>query len=483
MKPMRPLALFAPLFLLALWRCGKNDHLPLFSAPDGGITDSGNLVIFGYDDASSSSSGSSGIDATVDQPVDAAKPDSPLLQRGVWKLIPGINNPNCLIAENAAEAVAPLEWQPCANNRAGCKKLKKTWTNLPGAGFGVGSYGEPRVVKLNGKAFFFHQMGIPKAGYRVDDGEHLNVVRTLDGLAMIATYNAVRTTGSCAVRSLGTDGRTVAYSGISKLAPGGKLTEIQQIFDGNSLIAREVPTDGVPALGGYVGTSTERTYKQLDVGSFAIFNPSTNAWVQKDGMAATVPFEAPLGVVGGAIGTANDVPVGLVYTDDDGNWTRVTSPVGARYATGMALDRQNQNRMYWIESNSFSGEATSSILYSAPFAKTAAELAAKGGPKRITELGALNGRGGPDMFANAGVAIDLLAWDKAFAIRESDGKGWSIPADPGEIFAQGMWVDDSEIWLATAVVPPGGTAGDGIAFEGIMVIQRSSLGAPDLMPR
>jgi hypothetical protein len=422
-------------------------------------------------------------DASPEAEVDAAKPSSPLLQRGRWKPIPGINNPHCLMAENAAEAVAPLEWQPCANNRVGCKKLKKTWTKLPGAGFGVGEYGEPRVVKLNGKAFLFHQMGMPDAGYRVDDGEHLNVIRTLDGVALVATYNKVFNNDVCGAKRLATDGKTVTYGGIDKDSPASTLKRWNQIFDGRTLVSSPVPTEGVSPLGGFIGTSTARTYQQLDVGSFAIFNPSTNEWVQKDGMAATVPFEAPLGVVGGAIGTANNVPVGLVYTDDDGNWTRVTSPVGARYATGMALDRENQNRMYWIESDSFSGDATSSILYSAPFAKTAAELAAKGGPKRITELGPMNGRGGADMLANAGVAVDLLAWDKAFAIRSSDGKGWSIPADPGEIFAQGMWVDDSEIWLTTGAVPQGSTANSGYAFEGIMVIQRSSLGAPDLMPR
>jgi hypothetical protein len=481
LRGIRTLGVIVSVISAGLWCCKSENGVIVYPQADAGAA-----LDAGKDAARKRDTGvtTEPADASPEPPIDAAKPGSPLLQRGTWKPIPGINNPNCLIAENAAEAVPPLEWQPCANNRAGCKKLKKTWTKLPGAGFGVAGYGSPRIVKLNGKAFLFHQMGMPDAGYRVDDGEYLNVVRTLDGVAVSATFHKIGGTNTCSARTLSTDGKTVAYQGFQRPPPrsDGPIDPFVLRFDG-ATINVALMAEGAPQLGGYIGTSTARTYHQLYAGGWGIYNPTTKAWAQKDGTLATVSFEAPLGVVGGAMGTASGLPVGLIYTDDDGNWTRVTSPVGERYATGMALDRENQNRMYWIESNALAGDATSSILYSAPFAKTAAELAAKGGPKRITELGPMNGRGGADMLANAGVAIDLLAWDKAFAIRDSDGKGWSIPADPGEIFAQGMWVDDNEVWLATGAVPQGSTANNGYAFEGIMVIQRSSLGAPDLMPK
>jgi hypothetical protein len=489
MKPMRLVAMMTPILALALWRCWSEEGpLPLTSP-----FDAGSPIDNGRD---GSSSGSIRKDATAADansedavafdaaPGDGGTPRSPLLQYGTWKLIPGINNPNCLIAENAAAAVPPLEWQACANNRAGCKKLKKTWTNKPGAGIGFGGNAEPRAVRIGGKPHLLHQMGAPE-GYGVDDGEYLNVVRGLDGITVAATFHTEKGTNSCVARGLSTDGKTVAYAGFQRPPPAtsGPRTPFVLNFAAGGFSVSPRTQDGVPTFGGFIGTSTDRTFHQLTGGGFGIFNPSTNAWVQKDGEVAIAPFEAPMGVVGGAIGTHGGVPVGITYTDNSGNWVRVTSPAGEHYTTGFALDRDNQNRMYWIESDSFSGPPTSSILYTAPFAKTAAELAAAGGPKRLTNLGGLNGRGGTDMIANAGLAVDLFAWDTAFVVRGSDGKGWTIPAEPGEYFAQGIWVDDNEVWLATAVVPPGSTPAQGIFFDGILVIQRSSLGAPTLMPK
>jgi hypothetical protein len=474
---MRWIGVLGPVALIGLLRCAS-DYVPIEPSWDG--TDAG-LVRDGTPTAAISQALP---DAALPDaaPFDAAAQDGGLL-RGKWKPIPGINNPICLMAEEPAASVPPLEWQPCAGNRPGCKKLKKTWTRLRGAGLGFGNDAEARMVRIGSALYLVHQLAMPDAPYRVDDGEWLNVIRNRDGVAVFASYNKLLNLDVCGAKATATDGKSILYAGIHRPppvpTPPGESLRYTLRFDGASTLAAPLPTEGVPEIGGFVGTSTERTFHQLDLGGFAVFKPAANAWVQSKGEAAIVPFEAPMGVVGGAIGTHNNVPVGITYTDNDGNWTRVTSPVGERYTTGMALDRENQNRMYWIESNSFSSP-TESVLYSAPFAKNAAELAANGGPKRITSFGAMNGRGGAAMIANAGVAVDLLAWDKAFVVRESDGKGWEIPAEPGEVIYQGIWVDDTEVWLETAVVPPGGLPENGISEEGILVIQRSSLGAPTL---
>jgi hypothetical protein len=138
--------------------------------------------------------------------------------------------------------------------------------------------------------------------------------------------------------------------------------------------------------------------------------------------------------------------------------------------------------MYWVESDDIA-PATNPVLYTAPFSRNAAELAANGGPRRVTALRDTSGQGGTNMIANGGLVLDSYNWNQAQLIRASDGKAWRINAEPGEYFSRAMWVDDQEVWMVTAVTPPGEDPSNGIWESGILVIDRASLGEPTVLPQ
>jgi hypothetical protein len=159
----------------------------------------------------------------------------------------------------------------------------------------------------------------------------------------------------------------------------------------------------------------------------------------------------------------------------------VTQPVGQKFVTGLALDRSDNNRMYWMESVDI-GPSKGQVLYTAPISRNAQELAAQGGPRKLLSFGDGNGKGGVEMFANAGLAADMKSWQEAVIVRGSDGKGWTIAAEPNEHVVKVFWIDDEEIWISTAPMIPNVSADEGVFETGMMVISRASLGPATTLP-
>lgn len=64
--------------------------------------------------------------------------------------------------------------------------------------------------------------------------------------------------------------------------------------------------------------------------------------------------------------------------------------------------------------------------------------------------------------------------------RLSDGMGWRIDAEAGEGFTQPVWVDDADVFLATAkIVPQIDRLGD---TSTVIRISRATLGPPTVPP-
>jgi hypothetical protein len=121
----------------------------------------------------------------LDATRDIERPETGVL-KGAWKEIPGIPNPNCLIAEDPNASVGPIEWQPCANNRAGCKKLKVTWSDKRSA-ISFGSEGDTVVGRVGGKTIiqYKREFSVTDYGYGPDK---VLVMQELRGTALLAIF-------------------------------------------------------------------------------------------------------------------------------------------------------------------------------------------------------------------------------------------------------------------------------------------------------
>ena len=89
--------------------------------------------------------------------------------------------------------------------------------------------------------------------------------------------------------------------------------------------------------------------------------------------------------------------------------------------------------------------------------------------------GIVNGAAG--LFANAGVAVVITSATTARLVRLSDGWGWPIDAEPGDLFWRTIWVDDNEVWLATAPLQWNGSY-----KNGMIRLKRADLGPPTIAP-
>jgi hypothetical protein len=466
---MRRSLTFATALATMAWlgHCSGSDVGPAQTA-DAGRPDSARDTGFVYEPDSKDGDASP-------QPTDAAyrdieRPETGVLT-GVWKEIPGIPNPNCLMAEDPNASVGPLQFQPCANNRAGCKKMKNTWSNKRSA-ISFGAAGDTIVRKVAGKLLLQYQREYAQTDY-VRGRESIIVVQELKGLAVTAIYKNADALAYCGLSSRSLSKQSAYFRG------GTLLSEV--ILRENLSTRRyEIFDIGDTKLKGPIGATDTHVFVQTDSFNHVIYDTRSKEFLRNAEGVIQIPFSVPLGVTGGAFGMSNIEP-GVMFGSENGSYALVTKSA-PKFTTAIAIDDDDNQRMYWVESDDIA-PAINPVLYTAPFSRNAAELAANGGPRRVTALRDTSGQGGTNMIANGGLVLDSYNWNQAQLIRASDGKAWRINAEPGEYFSRAMWVDDQEVWMVTAVTPPGEDPSNGIWESGILVIDRASLGEPTVLPQ
>jgi hypothetical protein len=235
-----------------------------------------------------------------------------------------------------------------------------------------------------------------------------------------------------------------------------------------------------PKLQGPGAATETHLFSQDEAFSHVIYDTRSKSFVRNAQGVVQIPFSVARGSTGGAFGMSNGEQ-GVMFASESGAYAMVTKSA-PKWTTAIAIDDDDNERMYWVESDDIA-PATNPVLYTAPFARSEAELAAKGGKRRITATRDTSGTGGTVMIANGGLVLDLFNWNQAQLIRASDGKAWRFPSDPGEYFARAAWVDDQEIWMVTAFTPPGEDPSNGLWDLGFMVIDRATLGEPTVLPQ
>jgi hypothetical protein len=411
----------------------------------------------------------------LDATRDIERPDSTIL-KGVWKEIPGIPNPNCLMAEDPNASVGPLEWQPCANNRAGCKKLKVTWSTKNSA-ISSGSQGDTLVKRVAGKVLLQYRREHPETNYGGNSNERIHVIQEFRGPVLAAISSRAAVDG-CGTGSRVFTSNSAKIRLFENTVDRGHLVQFQTNFLG-SLVSHPLNLDS-PKLQGPSGATDTHLFSQTDGFTHVIYDTRSKQFVRNaQGDVVQIPFSVPLGATGGAFGMS-DGEQGVMFASESGAYAMVTkSP--PKWTTAIAIDDDDNERMYWVESDDIA-PSTNPVLYTAPFSRSEAELAAKGGRRRITATRDASGTGGSMMIANGGLVLDLFNWNQAQLIRASDGKAWRVSAEPNEYFSRAMWVDDQEVWMATAITPPGEDPANGLWEAGILVIDRATLGEPTVLP-
>lgn len=83
--------------------------------------------------------------------------------------------------------------------------------------------------------------------------------------------------------------------------------------------------------------------------------------------------------------------------------------------------------LVWVESDVFTFR--NAVLYTSPFATTASGISAR----KVATVPEKYVTGGASMVANAGMAVTKMDYDSVKLTRLSDGMGWTIKSEPGEL--------------------------------------------------
>jgi hypothetical protein len=387
---------------------------------------------------------------------------------GDWAWLPGEWAPaagvpdfcEVRVATHPARDVPPLQWRACASGGAGCRRLVVDWASGRGSALAVDVVEPVRRLRSGGAVVQVTRRYPDPHAPTFDRTMH--VLYDVDGAARFAYAVDLRDRGGGAgsqrclgVVSASEEGLVVRTDLIRERVSRfswAAWTDPQRFT-----VSREVAADelnggaGLQVHGGSaVYVSTQLT------GGLATFDlRSQRVTVPRDG-ASAAPIEGARPVGQGAVGFRLAERVFLDLVEPDGSTTRLVTPPGGRHVSGFAVDRSDADRLVWVEADGLQ-PATGTVLFTAPAADREAALRRQ----RVTAFADPGGDGGGHMIANAGHALLLTGPTQALLVRLSDGRRWTIAADPGTVFVQPMWVDDREVWIATGVLPyPGSEAID-----------------------
>lgn len=416
-------------------------------------------------------SNDSKLDVNDSTPPDATS-DAPYL--GKWIPVPGAP-PECgtpLAADPAISAPA-LKWIACPSGRAGCQRLVVDWTTQVGRVIG---FRDDPVRSVGATVYIDFGRIWPDAAdnpiYSVD------ALQPLDGPAVVAVrFTAFPTLDRC--------GFNLAIGDAGPALLGGTVGS-GSAYQFDDFLAWS--TWAAPNALSLAIVSHSALLAPTGGGVATAFSAQT-IFVETDGPRAIVPFdtvtrkvtggsttaELPTAVHDGALAVYTGASTGLVLIGKDGTSTIVAHPETGRIVSQQAVDRANAEALIWIESDVAGVSYINPTIWTAPYTTSETSLVRR----KVAKFTQEDPTGGAGMVVNRGVALNLTGTSTALITRLSDGMGWVMKAEPGDGFALPLWIDDDEVWLATAdaTLPSFKTE-----TSGIVRIRRSTLGAPTVPP-
>lgn len=458
---MTRLPLLLLLFGAALLGCSKND------APDSGSSDG------------ATEAGQSDSSLILDGTADAVRADVPTSDvafdaatspfGGAWEAIPGVPS-YCadMVSTTPSVAIPKWTWAPCASGRKGCQRLVTDWGAATNGKLLDFPWVEP-VRLVGGKAYLSYLQIWPGKV-----GELWNwvsaVVRDLNGDPIFATRAGHDPNACTIVPKVGEAG--IGLSGLSS-------TPLVPFVSWSSWSSPTTFVDALTAPPSDFGLGSTGVQQYVTVGSRAMFaenhHPDSIMLFDLVAHAAVKPpkpvaAELITPVHGGAYALTTD---GVIFLDEGGAFNVIAKAEGTRYISRVAADRSAGDSLVWVEVDN-DVDWTNATLWTSPYASSSGALARR----KVAMLTETPATGGDDLVVNVGMALDVLSRDAVRLTRLSDGAGWTIHPEPGDVAAYALWVDVDEVWFATQVASIKGNANP----SGITRIRRDSLGPPDLGP-
>lgn len=400
-------------------------------------------------------------------PEDAAEDADLTIDRswltGEWDLLP--NTPRCdiLMARHPDRDVTRLKWKACATGRSGCSELDIDWTSKPGNTIFVWEK-EPVRPAPDGRPMFLFRRWYPgKDNPRLPE-RAMAVLQDLNGQVALAEATP-QTPGSDCVSTLHQSTTGLVHI-VQRIATPTSRYRTTAWTDLTAFTEVDVTNK---ALGGMPNAEVVNEAQAIT------FRTSPDGWVMLDYRSGSVAnprlaLDDPRDLPGGFLVRSFAAGTPAIYLKNDGTFeTYLPAPPG-RTVTGYAVDRTQANAVVWVEATGLA-PSTNPVMYTAPYAATAAGVV----PRRVTAYDDPSGFGGGYMIAANGMALNVVSPTRALLTQLSNGDSWVIDAEPGMGFWQPLWVDGQHLWLGTGKLDPNGV---NMASEGILRIDRASLGAP-----
>lgn len=460
---------------LLAWTALTVSAFPACTACSSGPLTSAATLDAGVTDAKRPPKVDAGMDAAIAIP-DASDFDAgvnPFV--GTWGPVPGAP-PECgaKLDLNPQQDIGDLKWIACPSGRPGCRRLVVDWTSDFGVQFAVPYSNVMRVV--NGTPYLFYGRVYPKPNSPNFVAAAVGVLTAIDKPAIFATGDYAMSPTACEF-NLSVSNTGILAQGLANLAADtpiffhSSFANPQQV-----VVTRHAAADlGMVVSGGaiqswgalgpamFLGTSNPF--------SIAVYDPfSDTIRLVKDGITRP-DLETPIVTRDGAIAIDGTPTRGFVFVATDASWKKVYLPTPPNEVFGLASDPSQADAFAWLEGQMVGFDYTNVKLFTSPYSTVATQ------PRKVTSIGSLYNYGG-GIIANAGMALVLTDFSTAELVRLSDGWGWSIPAEPGDGFVKPVWVDDNEVWLNVAPAK-----WQGQYSNGMVRIQRSSLGAPTIPPQ
>jgi hypothetical protein len=174
----------------------------------------------------------------------------------------------------------------------------------------------------------------------------------------------------------------------------------------------------------------------------------------------------PQEVADGALVLGGYYPYSLYLLRPDATTSRLVAPSGSGRVVGeYRVDRSAGDAIVWTDADDTTVDRSDYYLWTSPYASSPGALR----PRKVAKIPDSAINRGSWFAVNKGLALFAVDKDRGVLVRLSDGKGWSIPTEPGHGLVKPVWVDDEYVWFNTE-----STHGT----DGLLRIARTTLGAP-----